>query len=137
MNRRMERMGELFKKEISIRLQNDIRDPRIGFVTVSRVDITDDLSLARVRVSVFGSDKEKRDSLIGLNHSAGRLRSLLSKDIKIRRLPKLEFVLDENLDHGFRVQEILQELQGETRSGSAKNAQESPAETPEDSDESL
>lgn len=119
MGRRTDRLGEQFRQEISKLLQTEIKDPRIGFVTLSRVDVADDLSQARVWTSVMGSDKEKKDSLIGLNQSASYIRKLLFRSMKIRKLPRFEFVLDENLDHSFRIQEMLHDLNesGEMNTG--------------------
>lgn len=110
MTRRTDRLGELFREEISKLLQKGLKDPRVGFATISRVDITEDLSYAKVRVSVMGSDKEKRDTIIGLNNSAGFIRQYLGKGIKIRKIPELTFVLDENLEHAMRIEGILAEL---------------------------
>ena len=110
MTRRTDRLGELFREEISKLLQKGLKDPRVGFATISRVDITEDLSYAKVLVSVMGSDKEKRDTLIGLNNSAGFIRQFLGKGIKIRKIPELAFVLDENLEHAMRIEGILAEL---------------------------
>ncbi|MBO7061916.1 MAG: 30S ribosome-binding factor RbfA [Fibrobacter sp.] len=110
MSRRTDRLGELFREEISKLLQKGLKDPRVGFATISRVDITEDLSYAKVLVSVMGSDKEKRDTLIGLKNSAGFIRQFLGKGIKIRKIPELSFVLDENLEHAMRIESILAEL---------------------------
>ena len=74
MSRRTDRLGELFREEISKLLQKGLKDPRVGFATISRVDITEDLSYAKVLVSVMGSEKEKRDTLIGLKNSSGFIR---------------------------------------------------------------
>ena len=110
MSRRTDRLGELFREEISKLLQKGLKDPRVGFATISRVDITEDLSYAKVLVSVMGSDKEKRDTLIGLKNSSGFIRQFLGKGIKIRKIPELSFVLDENLEHAMRIESILAEL---------------------------
>jgi len=110
MSRRTDRLGEQFRKEISQLLLTEIKDPRIGFVTLSRVQITEDLSQARVYASVMGSDSERESSLIGLNQSAGYIRKLMGKILHMRKIPRLEFVLDTNLDHSFRIQEVLAEL---------------------------
>ena len=110
MNRRTERLGELFRQEISKILADGIKDPRIGFATISRVEVSEDLSYAKVWVAVLGSDKEKNDTLIALGRSAGYIRSILYKSIKIRKIPEFNFVLDESLAHSARIQEILGEL---------------------------
>ena len=110
MSRRTDRLGELFREEISKLLQKGLKDPRVGFATISRVDITEDLSYAKVLFSVMGSEKEKRDTLIGLKNSSGFIRQFLGKGIKIRKIPELSFVLDENLEHAMRIESILAEL---------------------------
>ena len=111
MSRRTDRLGKLFVQEISGLIQKGaLKDPRVGFATISRVDITEDLSYAKVRVYVMGSDKEKRDSVIGLNNSAGFIRQVLGKVIKIRKIPELAFVIDENLEHAMHIESILAEL---------------------------
>lgn len=115
MTRRTVRLAEMFRKEISCLLQREIKDPRIGFATISRVEVSEDLSEARVFVSVFGEEKEQRDSLIGLTNSAGHLRTMLSRTIKIRRMPHLSFFLDKGLDNSWRIQELLREVQDDLR----------------------
>ena len=110
MSRRTDRLGELFREEISKLLQKGLMDPRVGFATINRVDITEDLSYAKVLVSVMGTDKEKTSTIIGLRNSSGFIRQFLGKGIKIRKIPELQFVLDENLDHAMHIQDILSDL---------------------------
>ena len=110
MSRRTDRLGELFGEEISKLLQKGLKDPRVGFATINRVDITEDLSYAKVLVSVMGTDKEKTSTIIGLRNSSGFIRQFLGKGIKIRKIPELQFVLDENLDHAMHIQDILSDL---------------------------
>ena len=110
MSRRTERVAHLIQREIGDVILKELTDVRIGFVTISRVEVTTDLAYAKVYVSVMGSDKEKRDSLAGLSHSAPYLRTHLSKVLKMRTVPRLQFVEDKNLDHGFRINEILNEI---------------------------
>ena len=110
MTRRTDRIGHLIQQEIGTLILREISDVRIGFVTVSRVEVTTDLAHAKVYVSVLGTDKEKRDSLAGLGHSASYMRTHLSKVLKMRTVPRLQFVEDKNLDHGFRINEILNDI---------------------------
>ena len=110
MSRRTDRHGELFREENSKLLQKGLKDPRVGFATINRVDITEDLSYAKVLVSVMGTDKEKTSTIIGLRNSSGFIRQFLGKGIKIRKIPELQFVLDENLDHAMHIQDILSDL---------------------------
>lgn len=113
MTRRTERIGHLIQQEIGTLLLREISDSRIGFVTISRVEVTTDLAHAKVYVSVLGSDKEKRDSLAGLGSTASYMRTHLSKVLKMRTVPRLQFVEDKNLDHGFRINEILNDIKRE------------------------
>lgn len=104
------RLDEQFREEISKLLMKGLKDPRVGFVTISRVEITNDLSYAKVYISVLGLDREKASSLIGLRNSSGFIRTYLGKALKIRKIPQLNFVLDESLDHAMHIEEILAEL---------------------------
>ena len=110
MTRRTERVGHLIQREIGELIIKELSDSRIGFVTISRVEVTTDMAFAKVYVSVLGSDKEKRDSLAGLAHSASFMRTHLSKVLKMRTVPKLQFVEDKNLEHGFRINQLLNEI---------------------------
>lgn len=110
MSRRTDRLGEMFREDISALLQKGLKDPRVGFVTISRVEVTEDLSYAKVLVSVMGDDKEKNSTLIALRNSAGFIRSHVGKNVKIRKMPELQFVLDESLEHAMNIQRILHEL---------------------------
>lgn len=110
MTRRTDRLGEMFREEISKLLIQGLKDPRVGMATISRVEVTEDLSYAKVYTSVLGDAKDRTDSLIGLNRSAGYIRGVLFKSMKIRHMPQLQFVLDDGLDNSLRVQQILHEL---------------------------
>jgi len=110
MSVRTDRLGALIQKEISILLHNGLKNPNVGFVSISRVDVTADLSHATVKVSAMGSRQEQMKSLNALQKSAGFMRSHLAKLIKIRKFPELHFVFDENLQHAARIDEILNEL---------------------------
>ncbi len=110
MTRRTDRLGELFREEISALLIKGLKDPRVGFATIGRVEVTEDLSYAKVFVSVMGSDKEKASTLIALRNSAGFIRSHLGKAVKIRKMPEMQFVIDESLEHAMKIQGILHEL---------------------------
>jgi ribosome-binding factor A len=110
MTRRTERIGNLIQRELGDFLFREISDQRMGFVTISRVDVTTDLAHAKVYVSIIGTDKEKRDSLAALAHSAGYMRSHLAKILETRTVPRLAFVEDKNLDHGFRIEAVIRDL---------------------------
>lgn len=103
-------VGEQMRKEISLLLQSQTKDPRIGFVTVSRVDVSGDMSFATVRYSVLGNEKNAVDSGIGLHQAGGWLRRELSHILRMRQVPALRFVLDKNLDNSLHIQELLSKL---------------------------
>ena len=110
MSIRTERLGAEMQKEISTLLHNGLKNPNVGLASISRVDVSSDLSYATVRVSVLGSKQEQMKSLNALQQSAGFIRSHLAKLIKLRKFPELHFVFDENLQHAARIDEILHNL---------------------------
>ena len=107
---RPERVSEVVRQTVSTFLAGEARDPRIGFVTVTGVEVTPDLSHARVRVSVMGTDAERELSLEGLASAAGHLRSQLARTLATRIAPELVFTLDRGLDHAARIDRVLKEL---------------------------
>jgi ribosome-binding factor A len=107
---RPERVSELIRQAVGQFLTGDVRDPRIGFVTVIGVDVSADLSHANVRVSVMGTEEEKAQSLVGLASAARYLRAQLSGDLHLRTSPELHFHLDRGLEHAQRIDQVLKEL---------------------------
>ncbi len=115
---RTSRVGEEIKKELSVLLQRGLKDPRIGFVTVTGVEVTSDLQLAKIFVSIFGSAEQRADSLAGLQKAKGFLRTEIGKRIKLRHVPDLVFKIDESIDYGNKIENILREIstnEGENR----------------------
>ncbi len=106
---RMRRVNEALREVLSARIAAGLKDPRIGFVTVTSVDTRPDLRHGRVYVSVLGTDEEREDSLEGLRSSAGYLQSVIGAEVRMKRTPTLEFVHDDSIDHGFRISELLEE----------------------------
>jgi ribosome-binding factor A len=109
-NHRPERVSELIRQAVGEFLTADVRDPRIGFVTVIGVDVSPDLSHANVRVSVMGTEEEKAQSLEGLASAARYLRAQLSKVLQLRTNPELHFHLDRGIEHAQRIDQVLKEL---------------------------
>ncbi len=100
------RLGDLLQREISKLIRDECTDPRLGMVTISGVEVNDDLSFAKVYVTVF--EDEKRDgSVEALNHAAGFFRSQLSKHLTVRIVPKLKFIYDSSLLTGSRMDQLL------------------------------
>ena len=107
---RPERVAELVRKTVAEFLTGEVRDPRIGFVTVTGVEVTPDLSHARVRVSVMGIEEERARSLEGLASAARYLRAQLAKGLTLRVTPELHFELDRGLEHAQHIDRVLKQL---------------------------
>jgi ribosome-binding factor A len=107
---RPERLGELIRQTVAAFLTGNVRDPRIGFVTVTGVEVSADLGHARVRVSVMGTDDERARSLEGLASAARFLRAQLARELPLRTSPELHFELDRGLEHASRIDEVLRRL---------------------------
>lgn len=98
--------GELVK-ELSQIIQQEMKDPRLGFVSVTRVEVAKDLRHANAFVSVMGSKEEKESTLKALSSGAGFIRTLISKRMKMRVIPDFVFKLDDSIEYGARIQELL------------------------------
>ncbi|MDC3414098.1 30S ribosome-binding factor RbfA [Aquibacillus sp. 3ASR75-11] len=107
---RVNRVGEQMKKELGDILGKKIKDPRVGFVTVTDVEVTGDLQQAKVFISVLGDEKQKQDTLMGLAKAKGFIRSEIGKRIRLRKTPELLFEFDEAIEKGNRIEHILREL---------------------------
>ena len=104
---RMRRINEAIKEIIGTALAQDLKDPRIGFVTLTGVDASADLAHAKVYVSVYGKKAEKDATLEGLRAARSYLQRLIGDELKLKRIPVLEFVYDGSVDQGMRIQAIL------------------------------
>jgi ribosome-binding factor A len=111
MTRRTERLGEEIREEVARMVTGELKDPRIGFVTVTRVDLGPDLRQARIFVGVLGTEKQRQTSLTGLKQAAGFMRRALGQRLRLRHTPELVFQYDEGLDASDRVARLLDEIQ--------------------------
>jgi ribosome-binding factor A len=112
-NRRPEQVAETLRQVVTDALMREVRDPRVGFVTVTGVQVTNDLSHATVSVSVPGDDAARDRALEGLRSAAGFLRSRAAKTLTTRTVPELHFELDRGLAHAARIDELLNEIRRE------------------------
>jgi ribosome-binding factor A len=111
MARRIERVGNLIRHEISELLQRQVKDPRLGdFVTVTDVSISPDLRYAKVFVSCIGSEEEKRETLSGLAAASGFLRNQLAKRLRLRRVPELSFQWDDSIERGAHLLQLIDKV---------------------------
>lgn len=106
---RSNRVEELAREVLSEAVQ-ELKDPRVGFVTVTAVKLSKDLRVAQVYVSAMGTDEEQENTIAGLKHAKPHLRSILGREIRLRRLPELEIVEDRTAQTSQRLEELLREI---------------------------
>ena len=117
MSVRLARLRELFKIEDSAILQREMKDPRIGFVSVTDVELSADLRHAKVFVSILGDAAAKAETMATLGNAQGFVRRELARRIRLRYIPAVHFRLDESIERGVRVQHLLRHVvEGERRS---------------------
>ena len=107
--KRSERVGDLIREEVADIIMYRLKDPRIGFVTVTGVDLSADLKLAKVYVSIL--KEEERDLTLDiLNSSKNFIRSLLTKRLKMKFIPAIEFRIDTSIEYGFKIDKLLKKI---------------------------
>ena len=115
MSKRLNRVSQLLKREISKIIQYDLKDPSINFVTVTYVKVNSDLSLAKVYVSIMEDDKKKEETLNAINRAASFIRRLLAGRISIRNMPYLRFYEDEMVSKRQRLEKLFEEINKERK----------------------
>jgi len=105
----MRRVNEAVREVVSARIAGGLKDPRIGFVTVTGVETSPDLRHARVYVSVLGADAERAETLAGLASAHAVMQQDVARELRMKRTPTLEFVFDESIDRGMRITELLED----------------------------
>jgi len=108
--KRLDRVNQLIKEEISYLLQRELKDPRLGFVTVTEVAVARDLRSGKVYVSVLGSEAEWRASLEALQRARGFIRNWLAPRLRLRAVPELRFLPDRSMAHAAHIQAVLEQL---------------------------
>jgi ribosome-binding factor A len=114
------------KKEIADIIRSSIKDPRIGFVTVTRVEVAGDLQHAKIYVSVLGSADEKQGTMDALNRAVGFVRGEVGRRLRMRLTPELQFKLDESGDYSARIESVLKQIKQEAPSSAAPETGDSP-----------
>ncbi len=104
---RRERVAEAIRREVAGILRFELSDPRVGRATVTRAELTGDLTVARVYVSVYGSDADQKETLAVLGRARGRVRTLLGSRIRLRATPEIRFVFDPSVEFSIRLEQIL------------------------------
>ena len=120
----MQRLDSQLRDEISsLLLRGEIKDPRVSnFLSINRVDVSSDLSYAKVYVSTFLSDAQLEKGVDGLNNAAGFIQSSIAKKLRIRKFPKFTFVVDKGIKEGFHMVQRLTELEKESEAVNADSA---------------
>ncbi|HLU21860.1 30S ribosome-binding factor RbfA [Lederbergia graminis] len=113
MSVRANRVGEQMKKELGDIITRKLKDPRVGFVTITDVHVTGDLQQATVYISVLGDDDQKENTLKGLEKAKGFIRSEIGQRIRLRKTPELIFEFDESIDYGNRIETLLKEIKND------------------------
>ncbi len=132
--RRQERLSEQLREEISLIMDGDLEDPRIGLATITEARVTPDLSHAKVYVSVAGNTEEAKETIAALNHAAGFIRLQLGFAIRMKRIPELHFVHDDTMRTAARIEQILQEEEEKMKAREMDT--DSTIQDPSDSDSS-
>lgn len=125
---RQEKLGELFAAELSDLLRTRVKDPRVGFASITHVEVSGDYRHAKIYVSVMGSDEERANTIKALKHASGFLRHELASRITLRYMPEIVFKLDTSIEQGSRILELIRESEKATANsgavGSEGNMQE-------------
>ena len=108
--KRSEKVADLIRKEISEMLLKSIKDPRIGFVTITRVIVSEDCRLAKVYFSVAGTGEEKERSLQGLSSAKGYIRKELGRRVRLRYTPEIVFKFDPSVEYAIHIEEVIRQL---------------------------
>ena len=116
MAERQARVAALVQEVVSELIQRRIKDPRVGFVSVVKVDVPKDISQAKVFVSVLGTEEEKERTMEGLRSAQGLVRSEVAKALGMRHAPEIVFALDEGIEHSIRVSLLLKKIKEEPKS---------------------
>lgn len=108
---RLGRLSEEIKREVSSILLRDVKDPRLGMVSITDVNVSRDLSWAKVYFSLLGTEEERETTLEGLNRAKGFVRTELSKRLRVRHTPEIIFQFDPSLEQGAKMDALLKTLQ--------------------------
>jgi ribosome-binding factor A len=125
--KRIARVNEQIRRELTSLVQRDVRDPRIGMVTITAVETSPDLYHAKVFYSVMGSDEDRDSAAEGLRAAAGFLRTEIGRRMHIRRAPELHFTYDDTLQHAMHIERLLREARASSGSSSGSELTDAAA----------
>ena len=108
--KRTDRIGALMQRDISDILQRQIKDPRVGFCTITHVEVSSDLRHAKVHVSIMGDEAQCQSSMAGLKNAAGFIRREIGQRLSLRYTPEIRFIRDKSVDHILTVDKLLKQI---------------------------
>ena len=129
--RRGVRVADLIRDEVSQIMHREMDDPRLGMVSITHVDMSPDLRYARIFVSVYGSDEERKHALVALNNASGFIRRTLAPRLRMRTIPEIGFRLDESMEHAENIARILRQLEPELSTPTTDAVDDQAKEQPE------
>jgi ribosome-binding factor A len=118
-SQRPERVQEAIREEVAKIVQQELRDTRLGFITITKVELTRDLRFARIYFSVLGEEKDKKRALYGLNSAKGYIKGLLGDRVKLKFMPDIVFKIDDSFEKTKEIYDILDRLKKEKKDGSS------------------
>ncbi len=118
------RLQDLLREEISAIIQQEMKDPGIGFITILEVKLTEDLKYGKVSYSVYGSEEEKRKTVEALRRAKGYIKHVLGTRVKLKYMPELSFILDSGQQRLEKIEELLKKVESETTQGKVNDVPE-------------
>ena len=109
--KRSQKVGDLIRKELSEIFLRGLKDPRVGFVTITKVALSEDLRAAKVYYSVFGGAQEKEEASLGLESAKGYIKRELGRKVRLKYMPEISFLFDDSLEYGEHIEELLRGVQ--------------------------
>ncbi len=122
--KRKDRVGELIREEMGRIMHEELHDPRIGFVTITHVEMSDDLRSARIFYSVLGTDKEEKDTVKAMNSAVGFIRKIIAEAVGLRFAPEIFLKLDKTAKNAMRVNQVLESIKDEHKESNTDDQQE-------------
>lgn len=111
MSHRTGRMAETIKQEVASIMQQELKDPRVGFASITSVEVSGDKRYAKIFISVLGDESKGKETIKALKNAQGFIRTELSKRLKVRFTPEIVFELDQSISHGVRIMEVLKGIE--------------------------
>lgn len=109
-NYRFKRLEEDFKREVSSIIKNEVKDPRVGFVSIVSIEISRDLRYAKIYISILGNEENVKETMTALKNASGFIRREIAHRVQLRHTPEITFIFDDSIAHGAKISKILNEI---------------------------